>query len=96
MDDESDHLVDPRRSTSLCDVGQPDYLAAVIVTSEGTEHLLLAERKAIGDETVCFAATCPDIHHEQLGKLPAEYARRITVSRPTPKGNPTDGHRSAE
>jgi hypothetical protein len=91
---ETTHLIDDDRSGNfrgtrkvLCDVGQPDYLAAVIVTPEGTEHLLLAERQAIGDETVCFAATCPDIHHEQLGKLPLEYAGRITVSRRTPEGN---------
>jgi hypothetical protein len=43
-------IIDPDRSTCLCDAGQFDFLAVTAVDSDGQQHLLLAERDAIGDE----------------------------------------------
>jgi hypothetical protein len=89
------HLIDHDRTACLCDVGQTDYLAATVVTADGSAHLILAQRDAIGDERVRFDATCSDVDHEQLGALPLETVRRITISgrmnrcgRPTKSGAP--------
>jgi hypothetical protein len=83
-------LIDPDRTTCLCDAGNPDYLAATAVAADGSEHLLLAECDGIGDENVCYDPGCTDVDHEQLGALPIEYVRRLTISRRTHHcGRPT-------
>lgn len=75
------HLLDYDRSVCLCDVGQADYLAATAIDANGIEHLVLAERSAISDPTVQYESTCRDVAHEQLGALPLESVRRLTISR---------------
>jgi hypothetical protein len=83
-------IIDDARTTCLCDVGRPGYIAATAITAEGREHLVLAELNAIGDEHVLYDPTCTDIAHEQLGPLPLEFVRRLTISRRTHRcGRPT-------
>ncbi|CAM3074281.1 hypothetical protein BST27_30825 [Mycobacterium intermedium] len=94
MTDNAGHLLDYDRSVCLCDVGQADYFAATAVTAGGDEHLVLARRAAIGDPTACYDSSCRDVAHEQLGALPLEYVRHITVSRRTHRcGRPTQAGR---
>jgi hypothetical protein len=72
------HLVDNNRSADLDDVGFAGYVAAVVVASDGHEHLLLAQRKSFGDETARFDPLCTDAAHEQLEQpLPADMVARI-------------------
>ncbi|OBF38150.1 hypothetical protein A5724_10500 [Mycobacterium sp. ACS1612] len=75
------HLVDHGRSRSLCDGGSPDYTAVTAVAADGSTHLLLALNAAVGDGAVYYDAACVDVVHEQVGDLPLEFVRRITVSR---------------
>jgi hypothetical protein len=87
---ENTSLIDDARTICLCDVGQPGYIAATAITAEGREHLVLAELDAIGDEHVLYDPTCTDVTHEQLGALPLEFVRRITVSQRVHRcGRPT-------
>jgi hypothetical protein len=76
-------LVDPDRTVCLCDVGNPDYLAAVAIGPDGDQRLILAQRDAIGDPDVRYDPLCSGVAHEQVGKLPLATVRRITVSRRT-------------
>ena len=80
MDDNA-NLIDDHHTVCLCDVGRPDYLAAVCVAADGTTHLILAERDSINVDTVRYDRTCAAVAHEQTGPLPIEFVRRITVSR---------------
>jgi hypothetical protein len=83
-------IVDDSRTRCLCDVGRDDYIAATAVAADGSEHLVLASCDALGDDNVTYDPMCTDVAHEQLGELPLEYARRITVSRRTHRcGRPT-------
>lgn len=65
-------MIDSRRSADLGN----GYLAAVMVGPDGTEHLLLASREAMGRRELCDNA-CRAVAHEQDGALPAEYMRRL-------------------
>lgn len=69
--------IDDPRSTCLCDVGLPNYLAAVTIAPDGTEHLLLAKHNAIGDETATYDRTCSNVTHEQPGPLSPQWADRV-------------------
>jgi hypothetical protein len=90
MNDGSAHLIDELRSACLCEEGQNEYLAALLVAADGDEHLALVQRVAIGDERVRADFTCSTVEHEQLGELPLEFVRRIAVSRRTNRcGRPT-------
>lgn len=71
---------DACRSAALADVGLPGYVAAVTVDCDGQEHFVLAHGAALGDPTVRYDADCADVAHEQLGELPVEYWRRITIA----------------
>jgi hypothetical protein len=75
------NLIDDSRTRCLCDVGRDDYVAATAVAPDGSEHLLLARCDAIGDLDVRYDPTCSGVVHEQLGALPIEIVRRITISR---------------
>jgi hypothetical protein len=77
------HLVDNNRGADLDDVGFAGYVAAVVVASDGHEHLLLAQRKSFGDEAARFDPLCTDAPHEQLGPLPLDVVRRIAISQRT-------------
>jgi hypothetical protein len=83
MTNDDASLIDDSRTRCLCDVGGDDYLAATAVAADGSEHLLLARCDALGDENVRYDPNCSDVAHEQLGALPIEYVRRITISRRT-------------
>jgi hypothetical protein len=81
------HLVDPRRSADLDDVGQRAYYAATAVEADGAEHLVLVQRAGAGDPTIRYCSQCPDVEHEQTGPLPIEIVRRITI---TSRNQPTE------
>lgn len=74
------HQIDSARSACLCDVGAPGYVAAVAIAADGSQHLILGEVGCFGDERVRYDADCTGVEHEQLGQLPLEFVRRITVS----------------
>ena len=76
-------FIDPDHTACLCDVGSPDYIAAIAIGPDGDQRLILAQRDAIGDPDVCYDPSCSDVGHEQLGALPTETVRRITISRRT-------------
>ncbi len=73
--------LDPRRLARLGDVGLPGYVAAVVVDCDGETNLMLARVDAINDPAATYNAGCPDAPHDQLGPLPIEYVRRLTISR---------------
>jgi hypothetical protein len=77
---ENASIIDDSRTRCLCDVGDVDYLAATAIAADGTEHFVLARCDALGDENVCYDPTCSAVRHEQLGALPIEYVKRITIS----------------
>lgn len=79
MSADTDYL-DSDRTVGLCDVGNPDYLAAVVIGADGAQHLILAQRSTIGDESVRYDPTCATIAHEQPGPLPLEVVRRLAIS----------------
>jgi hypothetical protein len=88
-------LMDNARAACLCDVGGAGLIATVAVSADGAEHLVLADRDRIGDDKARVDIGCPAAEHEQIGELPIEYVRRITVSRrihrcgrPTKSGAP--------
>jgi hypothetical protein len=89
------HIIDSLRTACLCDVGCTDFVAVVVVGADGAEHLALAECVSINDEDVTCDTACSGVAHEQLGPLPLEYTRRITIAlrvhrcgRPTKTGAP--------
>ena len=73
------NLIDGTHSVCLCNVGAPDYYAALVIASDGTQHFALAKISAIGDEAVQYDASCATVAHEQLGALPLDVIRRITI-----------------
>ena len=75
------NLVDDSRTARLCDVGQPEYIAATVVTGDGTNHLVLARSDALGDPNVPYHPDCLDAPHEQLGPLPARYTQHLVATR---------------
>jgi hypothetical protein len=81
ISDSSGYLIDNERSACLHDVGQADYLAAVAVGVDGTEHLVLTQLAAVGDPAVQYDSKCADAEHEQIGPLSIEFVRRLTISR---------------
>jgi len=80
MTDDDVLLIDPHRQRCLCDVGAPGFRVAVAVDADGEQHLLLADVDRIGDETALVNTSCPSASHDQLGPLPLEFTRRLTVS----------------
>lgn len=87
------NLLDGTRSACLCDVGQPGYIAAVVIADDGTEHLALALRDGIGDDDMVYDRHCADVGHEQAGQLPGAWRERIwgalaRCGRPTAAGQP--------
>jgi hypothetical protein len=73
------HLIDFDRTACLCDVGLP-YLAVTAVGVDGSTHLLLAQRDAIGNCTAGYDARCAHVTHEQLGALPDRFAVGIETT----------------
>jgi len=71
-------IIDYDRTICLCcGAGNPDYLAATAIAADGTEHLVLAERDAIGDENIRYDPTCSTVRHEQTGPLPPGVRYRV-------------------
>jgi hypothetical protein len=70
--------IDYERTCCLCDTGHT-YAAAVVVTEDGTEDFLLIEHAAVNKRG--YNRDCLDAPHEQVGPLPIEFVRRITISR---------------
>lgn len=82
MADDDFNVIDPSRSACLCDLGC-GYAAVVAVAADGSEHLVLAERSALGDDSVTYDPTCAHVAHEQVAELPLEFVRRLAISRRT-------------
>lgn len=82
MTDHQQHgdFIDPDHTACLCDVGNPDYVAAIAIGPDGDQRLILAKRDAIGDPDVRYDPNSVGVAHEQLGPLPLEFVRRITIS----------------
>jgi hypothetical protein len=84
-------LIDFERSACLCDVGAPDYLAAVCIASDGDDVLWLVSKTELeAEDPRCGNA---NQRHEQLGRLPAAVRDRIwgdslRCGRPTCSGLP--------
>jgi hypothetical protein len=86
-------LIDYARAACLCYAGMPGWFVAVCVAQDGTEFLwLVSEAELESDHPRCGSLNQP---HEQLGRLPLEYVRRITIAtrthrcgRPTKSGTP--------
>jgi hypothetical protein len=72
--------IDERASACLCDVGMPGYVAAVLVAGDGRQDLVLVDEELIGDAQHAYNHTTPEAVYDQLGPLPLEFVRRITVS----------------
>jgi hypothetical protein len=71
---------DPRRSAALADVGAPDYIAATMIDTDGSWYPMLARIDALGDPTAIVDATCAHVAYEQLGPVPIELLRAITIA----------------
>lgn len=74
--------IDLDRAACLCDVGAPDYVAAVCITDTGDEVLWLVSKSELAD-------SCCDQHaragnadqiHERLGPLPETIRRRLQAA----------------
>jgi hypothetical protein len=84
-------LIDHDRAVCLCDVGAPDYLAAVCITSDGDDALWLVSKTELDAENPrCGNA---NQRHEKLGQLPVAVRERIwgdslRCGRPTHAGRP--------
>jgi hypothetical protein len=77
---DSESYIDFERATHLCDAGNDDYWLAVTIGSDGAANLVLAEHKSIGNVNVTYDPTCRDVEHEQLGALPIEFVKRLTIA----------------
>jgi hypothetical protein len=85
--DPDEDLIDEVRTACLCDVGAPGYLAATAVDPDGQTRFVIADLRRIDDDTARYDRHCRDVPHEQLGPLPLEYVKRLTISqRHHPKG----------
>jgi hypothetical protein len=80
MTDDDGALIDPHRSACLCDQGAPDLIAATVVDCGGHIRLVLVRRDRLGDPTARYDPATPDAVHEQLGPLPLDFARRLTIA----------------
>jgi hypothetical protein len=84
-------LLDRARSACLCDVGLPDYVAAVCVDVDGADRLwLVSETELEAEYARCGRADQP---HEKLGRLPHAVRERIwgdtlRCGRPRSNGQP--------
>lgn len=81
MTDDDACLIDPGRTAFLCDVGGRGFLAATAVRPDGTSHLVVACLDVLGDADTKYDSACAHVEHEQVGPLPLEYVRRLTISR---------------
>ena len=65
---ECGRLIDPDRTVCLCDVGAPDYLAAVTVDANGEDTFWLACKDLVERADADLGDENPP--HEKLGRLP--------------------------
>ena len=72
-------VIDYDRTTCLCDVGAPEYLAATLVTRDGQTRLVLVHKDLIGDAQPGYDPDCRGASHEQPGRLPRYWANRIAA-----------------
>ncbi|WP_179965178.1 hypothetical protein [Mycolicibacterium psychrotolerans] len=87
------HLLDLERTARLCDVGAPDYVAAVAIEPDGREHSVLAKQSSIDDMDVRYDSSVAEATHEQLGSLPGFWNLRVRLApmrcaRMTLRGSP--------
>lgn len=91
FDADDPDLIDDARTVTLADVGAPGYSAATAINPDGTTHLVLVSRlHLLRDSGTSYEPECPNATHEQLGRLPIEFARRFAISqrRRRPQGGP--------
>ncbi|OSC32051.1 hypothetical protein B8W69_02845 [Mycobacterium vulneris] len=74
-------LIDHKRTACLWSAGRPDYWAAVCVNASGDDVLWLISVDELDAEHPRHGNG--DQPHEQLGPLPIEFVRRLTISRRT-------------
>lgn len=83
MTDYHGDIVDRARSACLCDVDGPGLMAATAVGADGSTHLIVVQLDRLGDDTALYDPACVSAEHEQLGELPLEFVKRITISERT-------------
>jgi hypothetical protein len=76
--DSSGGCIDGNRTVPLDDVGGGDLLAATLVGVDFTALAILDT--ALIPFGVPIDAHCRSVPHEQLGPLPLEFVRRITIT----------------
>jgi len=75
VSERSGSVIDPERSACLCDVGAPDYVAAVCVTPDGDDVLWLVSKSDLDTEDPVYGDA--NQRHEKLGRLPQVVRERI-------------------
>ena len=73
-------IIDADRSACLCAEGLPGVVAAVLIAADGRTDLVLVAQELIDDTRHTYNHATPQAPHEQLGALPLEFVRRLTVS----------------
>ena len=79
MSTDQGEFIDYDRTTCLCDVGAPEYLAATLVTRDGQTRLVLVHEQLIGDAQPGYDPDCRGASHEQPGRLPGYWVNRIAA-----------------
>ncbi len=87
--------IDGARTASLHDVGGTNLLAATLV---GADYVCLAivDTEQLGGDGAMFDPRCRSVEHEQIGPLPVEYVRRLTVSQRRNRPPDTEEPRGVE
>ncbi|QZT60935.1 hypothetical protein [Mycolicibacterium austroafricanum] len=83
--------IDSRRAACLCDVGAPNYVAAVCITDDGDEALWLVHKDELDSDNPAHGHA--DQPHERLGRLPLRWRERVwgddlRCGRPRANGQP--------
>jgi len=94
MTENTGGYIDGNRSASLHDVGGRNLLAATLIGADYTA-LVIVDTDHIGDGTPLVDPRCRGVPHEQLGELPLDVVKKITIAqrshrcgRPTESGRP--------
>lgn len=87
--------IDWNRYADLTAWCQRACFAAVLIAADGHEDFVIIDELLLDKGNHTYRPDTPDAPHEQLGPLPLEYIRRITISqrmhrcgRPTKSGAP--------
>lgn len=85
-------LIDEQRSACLCQVGEPNYIAAVCITPAGEDALWLVSRRELDNEQPKWgdanqpheqlAAVCQDVYGSASGATQSVVANLATTGNP--------------